>query len=481
MGSYKLITRYLLWVLLVGTYQVEAQPSKVPRPNVIFILADDMGWGDAGCYGNRRFKTPAIDRLAREGRLFTEFYVNGSVCSPSRAAFLTGRYPARDSIHGHLATPEANQQRGMANYLNPSLPTLPGLLRQAGYATAQIGKWHLGHSPDAPLPGSYGNEYFITNTSRDTADFDLWAPANRPRATGMVVDEALGFIEKHHPARPFYVNMWLVDPHAVLAPSEEQLREFENGASAKPYARKHYQAEIPFYGAPQVYFAAMTEMDRQIGRLIDRLVQLGVYENTILIFSSDNGPEDMAVENAAHSAAGSNGPFRGRKRSLYEGGIRVPFIVKWSGKVPAGTIDSTTVVSGVDLLPSVLRLCGVSQPSTLAIDGEDLSAAWLGKPTPRRRPLCWEWRYAIPGHVLDRSPQLAIRDQDWKLLMNPDRSRVELYHLRQDPSELRNRAAEEPKVTQRLMKYLLDWHKTLPAGPVDASVGKNDYPWPGRK
>lgn len=449
------------------------------RPNVIFIFADDLGWGDLGCYGHPRLKTPALDQLASEGKLFTHFYVNGSVCSPSRASIMTGQYPARLGIHGHFAAPDINARRGMPDYLDPAVPMLTKTLQQNGYATGHFGKWHLGHSEDAPLPGAYGIDEFRTNTSNDTtADFKLWYPENRPVATKMVLDEATAFIEKHKD-QPFYINAWLVDPHAVLNPSEEQMKPYE-WTSANPYAEKYYGQTVDFYGTTQVYYATVTEMDRQIGIFLDKLEALGLAENTIVIFSSDNGPEVMEITNAAHSAAGSTGPFRGCKRSLYEGGVRVPLIIRWPGQIAAGSIDSTSVIGAVDFLPTISQLCGITDYPSAEIDGEDMSEAWLGAPQDRTESLFWEWRFNIAGHHLNKSPMLSIRDGQWKLLMNPDRSRVELYNIVADPSELDNQATNHPEVVKTLSEKLLAWQKTLPEGPADKSAGSNAYRWPGR-
>jgi arylsulfatase A-like enzyme len=286
--------------------------SESRPPNIVFILADDLGWGDLSCYGNQRLKTPNLDRLAAQGTLFTQFYVNGPVCSPSRAAFMTGHFPARHRIHGHLATAEENQRRGMPNFLDPSIPTVASLLKKAGYRTGHFGKWHLGSGPGAPPPEAYG--------------FDVSRPVNssnpywredkisyfRAHSTRLIVDEVLQFI-KQDLSCPFYVNVWTLLPHATLDPTKEQL---------EPFMKLSPQTASGHLGSHQIYFASLRELDTQLGRLIDELDKLGLKDNTLILFSSDNGPEDIHIRNASHSAFGSPGPFRGRKRSLYEGGIR---------------------------------------------------------------------------------------------------------------------------------------------------------------
>ncbi|MEX0678798.1 MAG: sulfatase/phosphatase domain-containing protein [Pirellulales bacterium] len=209
------------------------------------------------------------------------------------------------------------------------------------------------------------------------------------------------------------------------------------------------------------------------------LEKLGLTEKTLILFSSDNGPEDIHVGNAGHSGIGSTGPFRGRKRSLYEGGVRVPGIVCWPGHVPGGRVENEAIVAGVDWLPTVCRLAGVELPGGHLLAGEDVGDVLLGKSRPRTRPLVWEWRFRIMGEPFHHSPLLSIRDGRWKLLLNPDRSRVELYDIPRDPTELSNQAEKHPEIVERLASQVLAWQKELPAGPLDAAAGKNDYPWPG--
>jgi N-acetylgalactosamine-6-sulfatase len=180
-------------------------------------------------------------------------------------------------------------------------------------------------------------------------------------------------------------------------------------------------SDFPFKSAAQIYYGSVTDMDRQIGRLLNALDELALAENTMILFSSDNGPEDIHVFNAGHSGVGSAGPFRGRKRSLYEGGIRVPGIIRWPGNVPAGVVESKSVMAGVDWLPTVCKLAGVRIPAAHKLDGEDMSDVLLGKSRPRVKPLMWEWRFRIAGDPFHHSPMLAIRNGDWKLLTNPDR------------------------------------------------------------
>jgi len=447
-----------------------ARPATASRPpNIVFILTDDLGWGDLSCYGNQRLKTPNLDRLATQGTLFTQFYVNGPVCSPSRAAFMTGHFPARHRIHGHLATPEENQRRGMPNFLDPNTPTVASLLKKAGYRTGHFGKWHLGSGPGAPLPEAYGFDVSRAVNSNNPHWQEDKVPYFRAHSTRLIVDETLQFI-KQDLSRPFYVNVWTLLPHAALDPTKEQL---------EPFRKLSPQTASGHLGAHQIYFASLRDLDSQLGRLIDELDKLGLKDNTLILFSSDNGPEDIHIRNASHSAFGSPGPFRGRKRSLYEGGIRVPFIVRLPRRVPAGRVETRSVLSGVDLLPTLLKIAGLPEDDALRLDGEDVSDILFGTSRPRRKPLFWEWRFAIAGDNINRSPMLAIREGDWKLLLNPDFSRVELYDIPRDPMELNNLADRRPELVKDLAAKALAWQKTLPPGPLDPAAGKNDYPWPG--
>ncbi len=455
----------LVLLAAIGLALPPARGEPPARPNILFILADDWGWGDLGCYGHARIKTPRLDRLAREGTLFTSFYSSASVCSPSRAAFLTGRFPARLGLHGHLATHDQNAARGMPDRLDPAILTLPDLLRGEGYATGHYGKWHLGDGPDAPADHGF-DEWKVVGPGPVGWDFfnDLEA---RPGSSAAILDAAGDFIERHRD-RPFYVQAWLCDVHATLNPTAEQLAAYRGMA----------RADLPFTNAHQVYWAAATDADRQIGRLLDRLDGLGLAENTIVVFSSDNGPEEIAIGNAGHSGVGSPGPFRGRKRSLYDGGIRVPFLVRWPAAMPAGRVDDATAIAGVDFLPSLCTLAGVPVPLELPIDGEDLSAALRGEVATRTKPLYWEWRFRIFGHVWNASPRLAARRDRWKFLINPDRSRAELYDVVADPGEQSNLAAAHPELVGPFADELIGWSSSLPPGPIDPGAGRADYPWP---
>jgi len=445
-----------------------AESGRAVPPNVLFLLADDLGWGDLSCYGNRKFRTPNLDRLAREGIIFTQYYQAGSVCSPTRAALMTGHYPAELAIHGHLATPEQNAARDMPNFLDPKIPTVAQLLKKAGYTTIHVGKWHLGKpSPNVPGLEPYGFDLARWIDCQEEGR-NLWSVKERPVAARELVDATIQTL-KGIKDRPFYCQLWFNDPHAPLAPSAEQM------------ATLRRQVPEGFTSPFMVYAATVIEMDRQIGRLLDALDELGLKDNTLVIFSSDNGPEDIDIGNASWSGYGSAGPLRGRKRSLYEGGIRVPFIVRWPAGTPGGLVNNDTVICGVDFLPTLCDLAGVPLPDDVKAKcrGESMARAIRGDKTVQRETtLFWEWRFRIFNHPWNCSPILAVRAGPYKLLFNADGSRIELYEIPKDPGEYNNVASQKPEIVKQLMEKGLAWQKTLPPGHYDKEAGRADYPWP---
>ena len=264
--------------------------------------------------------------MAREGTLFTQFYVASGVCSPSRAAIMTGKFPGEVGIHDYLASEELNRQRGCVNYLAPGLPTVTSLLKAAGYATAHFGKWHLGGRTGAPSPQEYGIDLYDDCRS---------GPGGRVTSSAQIADATIEFMERHKD-QPFYINAWLYDPHSPLHPTQ-MLGEYKD---LSPRWGEHY-------GSLQVWYSVLTCVDKQVGRIMDRLDELGLSETTLVVFSSDNGPESGLIPFVSHYGnASSAGLFRGLKRSLYEGGIREPFIVRWKGHTPANEVNRETVLDG---------------------------------------------------------------------------------------------------------------------------------------
>lgn len=448
---------------------VAAEPQ---RPNVIFILVDDMGFGDLSCYGNQDLETRHIDQLANEGIRFTQFYAAAPVCSASRAGFATGQFPARHRIHSFFGSRAENRNRGMPNFLDPAAPSVARAFQEAGYATAHFGKWHLGGGRDvgdAPVPTAYGFDESLANfeglgdrllipsdrlseqsAKLGTGEVD-WAP--KQELTAAYVDRTIDFLRRH-PDEPAYVHLWLCDVHDFFTPTRQQLAKFEQFASNRYL---------------QQYYAVLDEVDQQVGRLMGALVEMGIDDETIVVLASDNGPTAWPrYEQESFDAPGSTAGLRGRKWSLYEGGVRVPLIVRWPGHVPAGKVDETSIIGGVDYFPSICKLAGVPAPAA-QLDGVDRSEALLGNPTVRKAPLFWEYGRE-PGEIrpsrpIDRSPTMAMRQGRWKLLANADGTQVELYNLNRSPREFHNLAGLRPVIAEELREALSAWGETLPAAP----------------
>ena len=427
-----------------------AADSAPPRPNIVLILTDDMGYGDIGCYGGAFAPTPNIDR---KGIRFTQYYSASPICSPSRTGWTTGMFPARWRITSYLQTRAGNRACEQADFLDPQAPSLARTLKSAGYATGHFGKWHMGGGRDvtnAPRFEAYGfDEHASTWESPDphsdiTATNWIWSPQDKVKRwdrTAFFVDKTLDFL-KRHKGQPCYVNLWPDDVHTPWVPSQERLGLYPNG----PKQERQFRA-------------VLDEYDRQMGQLFAGLKELGLDEKTLVIFTSDNGPLPSF---RGSRAAG----LRGSKLSLYEGGIRMPFIVRWPGYTQGGRLDERTVLAAVDLFPSLCKLAGATLPKDIGLDGEDLNGAFLGNPMKRTKPLLWEYgrnneSFAYPqGH--DRSPNVALREGNWKLLVNADGSAVELYDLSTDVNETTNHAASAPGVAQRLKERALVWRKSLP-------------------
>ena len=438
------------------------------RPNIIFVFIDDMGYGDLSCYGNPNVRTENIDRLASEGIRFEQFYVGSPICSPSRVAITTGQFPARHLINSYLNSRKRNRERGMRNFLDPSVPAIARTFQQAGYSTAHFGKWHMGGGrdvDDAPLPQAYGFDESLvsfeglgdrilppgglSDQSKRLGQGEI-RDVPKHMMTEIYVDRAVDFLRRHR-SEPVYMHVWLNDVHDRFFPKPELLARYERFAT-NPYR--------------QQYFAVIDEMDRQLGRLFREVDSLGLGERTLLVLASDNGPTAWKrYYDEGYDPPGRTNGMRGRKWSLYEGGIREPLIARWRGTVPAGAVNSNTVVSGVDLYPTFCGLARIPLPQ-VGFDGVDIGAALRGDAPLRDKPLFWEYgrdpTYLRPGLESDRSPSLAVRDGNWKFLVNADGSGAELYDFRNGSDETSNVAAGHPEVAERLRTMLLEWWRSLP-------------------
>jgi arylsulfatase A-like enzyme len=415
------------------------------KPNIVFVLSDDLGFGDLGCYGGADPKTPNIDRIAREGTRFTRFYVTAPICSPSRCGLITGNFPARWGITSYLQTKAGNRACEQADFLDPTAPSLPRALKAAGYATAHVGKWHLGGGRDVidpPLFAAYGYDEGIGTWESPephpdiTATDWIWSDKDKVKRwerNGFFVDKALEFLAQHKD-KPCFVNLWLDDPHTPWVPDTGPREKGERQNSPERLAR------------------VLVEMDRQVGRLMEALV-----ENTLVIFASDNGP--LPTFDAARTLG-----MRGSKLSLYEGGIRMPFIARWVGHIPQNRVDETTVLSSVDMLPTLCAIAGATIPFDAKPDGEDMTNALLGKPVERSKPLFWEYGRNPKSFDFatgrDRSPSIAMREGKWKLLVNADGTKTELYDVIADPNETQDVAGKEQEQADRMKNAALAWYDT---------------------
>jgi arylsulfatase A-like enzyme len=440
---------HCLALLLVGPALQQSHAAEPgTKPHIIFILADDMGLGDLGCYGGTQAPTPRIDQFAREGSRFAQYYSASPICSPSRAGLMTGMFPARWRINSFLQTRKGNRECEQADFLDPKAPSIARTLKAAGYATGHFGKWHLGGGrdvTDAPKFAAYGfDENAGTWESPEphpeiTSGDWIWRPTDAVKRwdrTAFFVDKTLDFLKRNQ-AQPCFVQLWPDDVHTPWVPDEH---------SGKGDTRANFRP-------------VLQELDKQLGRLFDGVRELGLDDKTLIVFASDNGA--LPTFQGERSAG-----LRGSKLSLYEGGIRLPFVVRWPGRVPAARVDHETVISAVDLLPSLCAIAGAALPTDARLDGEDLSGAILGKGSARKRPLFWEYgrndtafKYAGGRN---RSPTLAVREGPWKLLVNADGSGAELYDVVSDRPEEHNVAGEKPELAARLTESVLAWRKTLP-------------------
>jgi arylsulfatase A-like enzyme len=442
----RILQAFLLFALV--SFGAAAEPSK--RPHIIMVLADDLGAGDLSCYGGTQVETPNIDRLAEEGIRFTQYYSASPICSPSRAGLITGMFPARWGITSFLQTRAGNRGVEQNDYLHPDAPSLPRTLQAAGYATAHFGKWHLGGGrdvTDAPKFSVYGyDEHAGTYESPEphadiTATNWIWSEQDKVKRwdrTTFFVDRTLDFLGRHHEQQPCFVNLWLDDPHTPWIPSADAARGDSH----------------------QNLSGVLKEMDQQVGRLLDGLRKLNIDQNTVVIFTSDNGP--LPTFKRVRTTG-----LRGSKLSLYEGGIRVPLIVRWPGHVPAKQEDTKTVMGAVDFFPTLCAIAGAKVRSAAKLDGQNMADALRGAPINRDQPLFWEYGrndefFKYPRSAQDRSPNLAVRHGRWKLLINGDGSGAELYDVVSDKNEQNNVAEQQQGVTKDLTEQVLEWHKSLP-------------------
>lgn len=458
-------TRRTFLQAALGAAAAGAAPS-APPPNIITILCDDLGYGDLGCYGNRIIHTPNIDAMAAAGARFTDFYAASPVCSPTRAALMTGHYPQRYGIHG------ADLPEHTLRFTVPgSAVTVTEVLKGAGYYTAHVGKWHLGEPPHTVEPRQQGLDHFFGSFGGRPSS--PWIKYSRSMDPEIIVNEERPVVHKGHITEiltgeaervirerarggPFYLNLWHNAPHEPLAPL--------------PHAKKLYRW---WNAAEQTYFQTVTDMDAGVGRIFQVLRETGLDRNTLVVFTSDNGPE-------AHShpfSTGSAGPLKGMKTSLWEGGIRVPGIVWWPGRVAAGAVCRAPATV-LDLFPTYCAAARVKPPAGMRLDGSENLVDLAGAKAYAGRSLFFEYHKGQRG-AADSSLPMALRRGRWKLFADHEFSRTELYDLESDPGEQRNAAAANPEVVAAMLPELRKWWAQF--GDVDLHPKNSLIPAPSRE
>lgn len=482
------------------------EPGALPavgadRPNIVFVLADDLGYGELGCFGQTKIRTPHLDELAADGMRLTQHYSGNAVCAPSRCVLMTGKHPGHAFIRDNRSTPPEGQYPIPADTV-----TLPKLLSQSGYVCGGFGKWGLGGPGSTGEPLRQGLHRFFGFNCQGVAhnhfptylwdddrkvrlnnpefsahqalakDLDPHNAASYSQFTGKeyaqdrIIDQALKFIRDNR-SRPFFLYVPSTIPHVALQVPEDSLREYLGKFDETPYTgNKGY---LPHF-APRAAFAAMiTRLDRDVGRIVAAVRELGLEDNTLFIFSSDNGPLDHAYQGFAGTDGrffNSTGPLRGQKGSLYEGGIRVPTIVRWKGKIPPGTTQE--FVSGFeDWLPTLLEVAGAKELIPPDIDGISLMPTLLGQKQPDRPFLYREF----PSY----GGQQSVRIGDWKGVRQglkptgqnrhqPPRMSIELYNLKKDIGETRDVAAEHPDIVARIERIMREQHTPSAEFPLPA-------------
>lgn len=472
------------WVLMLGLASACAagEPGAQSRPNLLFILVDDLGWADLGIYGSPFHQTPNIDRLAAEGIRFTRFSAASGVCSPSRASIFTGKHPARlritdwigGSQRGALLPAEYERQLALDEV------TFAELLRESGYATGYIGKWHLGSGPHRPEHQGF-DEAIAVNDAGQPGSY-LWPYRNGRQAamdvpgldggagdylTDRLVDAAADFIERHAGA-PFLLVLSHYTVHTPIEPRQdlERLhtarRDAIFGTSATPSASEHGRATSRLRQDRADYAAMVSSLDAGVGRLREVIERAGIGGETIVVLTSDNGGLSTLANGPTAGtqprAPTSNAPLRAGKGWLYEGGIRVPLVVRWPGVVAEGATSDERATT-TDLYPTLLEMAGLDAPPGQRFDGVSLVPALRGETLPARE-LFWHFPHY---HGSGNRPSSSILAGELKLIEWLETGTVELYDLAADPGEAVDRAAERPEEVERLLSRLDGWRRQLDA------------------
>lgn len=437
--------RSVVLLLMLGAVAASAQTRRTNllsrllpqnKPNIIFILADDLGYGDLGCYGQKKIKTPNIDKLAEEGMRFTQCYAGTTVCAPSRASLMTGLHTGHVRIRGNAAVPLQAQD-----------VTVAEVLKKGNYQTGAVGKWGLGLANTTGMPTKQGFDDFVGYLSQTLAhDYypaelyrnDRVIPlyGNQNGNKGQYAHDFFSQVASNYVRVSKYGSFFLYLAYTIPHANNEMKEKGMEVPSDEPYTKENWpQAE-------KNKAAMITRMDKDIGLLMEQLKRLGLDENTVVFFTSDNGPHKEGGVNPEFF--NSSGPLRGIKRDMYEGGIRVPMIVRWPGKIKAGSV-SDQVWAFWDFLPTAVDIAGVEPPK--GIDGISMLPTLLGKKqTNQHEFLYWEFH--------EKGSKQAVRMGDWKAVRLELGNPLELYNLKTDPGEKTDVAAEHPEVVEKIEKYL---------------------------
>ena len=438
--------RFTIFLLLAPLAFLAAKEKT--QPNFVIFLTDDLGWGDLACYGHPVIKTPNLDRFAKQGTKFTQCYSACAVCSPSRSAILTGRTPYRNGVWRWIPG-------GHRVHLRESEVTLAELLKEEGYATCHVGKWHLNgkfNSKDQPQPDDHGFDHWLA--TQNNAAPSHKNPKNfvlngkelgelEGYSAPLVVEEGIRWLKKiRDPQKPFFLNVWTHEPHLPIESDPKFMdlyKEFDDEG-----IRQHH--------------GNVTQIDHAFGNLMKALDEMGLAEDTFVFFTSDNGPEGNGLKGRTR---GSTGGLRERKRSSHEGGIRVPGIARWPGKIPAN-VESRTPIIGSDLFSTILGVLDVPPPGDRTIDGTDFMPLFSGKKIEREIPLYWR------NHLARGQIRVALRDGDWKILGNEGLTDFQLFKIEEDWKEQNELSGKHPDKLEALKKKLIDVHRQVEKeGPRD--------------
>ena len=438
--------RFPIFLLLAPLAFLAAKEKT--QPNFVIFLTDDLGWGDLACYGHPVIKTPNLDRFAKQGTKFTQCYSACAVCSPSRSAILTGRTPYRNGVWRWIPG-------GHRVHLRESEVTLAELLKEEGYATCHVGKWHLNgkfNSKDQPQPDDHGFDHWLA--TQNNAAPSHKNPKNfvlngkelgelEGYSAPLVVEEGIRWLKKiRDPQKPFFLNVWTHEPHLPIESDPKFMdlyKEFDDEG-----IRQHH--------------GNVTQIDHAFGNLMKALDEMGLAENTFVFFTSDNGPEGNGLKGRTR---GSTGGLRERKRSSHEGGIRVPGIARWPGKIPAN-VENRTPIIGSDLFSTILGVLDVPPPGDRTIDGTDFMPLFSGKKIEREIPLYWR------NHLARGQIRVALRDGDWKILGNEGLTDFQLFKIEEDWKEQNELSGKHPDKLEALKKKLIDVHRQIEKeGPRD--------------